>query len=305
MKCDGGISRLIRDALLVAVACVAFIACVVTVGLNYSNLLFDEKCYEAPCAPEKRLKSVHLVLMLTGIPSLIASVLVVVSYLCKRGWRRHPASLLVSRAIADGVWSAQLIGGTLYELTTGYLPNCAVVSPIVQFSLFASELYLAMLCVDLLLSSNDPFTSFVSNRRRFHAIVIFGASVATIGITVMPNFWSAAEDAQHGCPIYGPSHLTAMCWIRSGGRKHANDANPATWIPQTYLSCVRVVRNRDQLPCWAKRDALVSHFEPIDEEGNGLRRCVPSRDNMMPLAVQASTQEEPGAVPNYIYIYQK
>ena len=230
MKCDGGISRLIRDALLVAVACVAFIACVVTVGLNYSNLLFDEKCYEAPCAPEKRLKSVHLVLMLTGIPSLIASVLVVVSYLCKRGWRRHPASLLVSRAIADGVWSAQLIGGTLYELTTGYLPNCAVVSPIVQFSLFASELYLAMLCVDLLLSSNDPFTSFVSNRRRFHAIVIFGASVATIGITVMPNFWSAAEDAQHGCPIYGPSHLTAMCWIRSGGRKHANDANPATWI---------------------------------------------------------------------------
>ena len=225
-------TRVYRDTGLIVLALLSLVACVAIVLLNYFKVgvLFNADCAEALCAPETRLRTLHLVLCLTAIPSMVGCLLVVTSYVCKRSWRRHPSSLTVSRAIADAVWSAQFICSYVYERWTGWLPNCSVVSPIVQFSLFAGELYLVMLCVDLLLSANDPFTNFAQNRRRFHALVITGASVATIGITTLPNFWAPPTTPEYGCPIFGPAPHLSFCWIRSGGRAHANDANPSTWI---------------------------------------------------------------------------
>ena len=222
----------LRDGALIVLAVLSLVACVAIVLLNYFQVgvLFHADCAEELCAPEARLRSIHLVLCVTAIPSFLGCLLVILTYACKRSWRRHPSSLTVSRAIADAVWSAQFICSYAYECWTGWLPNCSLVSPIVQFSLFAGELYLVMLCVDLLLSANDPFTNFAQNRLRFHALVIIGASVATIGITTLPNFWAPPTAQEYGCPIFGPAPHLSFCWIRSGGRAHANDANPSTWL---------------------------------------------------------------------------
>ena len=161
-------------------------------------------------------------LFVGAIISTVACVSVVFQYCRYKSVRRPPLSLLFWRTVADLLFSLQYIftfsvqrtikDDTFWGTHAEYRSLCSAVAFYTQFTAFASEMWLAMICLDLALSLTQPFRPVSSYSPRYHATVWL-SSLATATFLL-------AFDLQ------GPSAIH-ICWVNTSETKAAimPDAN--------------------------------------------------------------------------------
>ena len=132
-----------------------------------------------------------VVLLASLCLSLVSSAAVCVLFFAFRALRRHPASLVLWRCVADAAFcSAALISHVVFrgrgEGSDASLDNCRAYSFVVQATSLAAELYFLALSVDLSLSMTNPFTDVRRNMRTYHAVT-WAVSLGSAAALVLAN----------------------------------------------------------------------------------------------------------------------
>jgi hypothetical protein len=107
---------------------------------------------------------------------------------CGRRWRRlrrHPAGLIVWRAVADCVFCCTILISHIYNTQdlnasgggsdqpggdADAVQDCRVLSAISLFSGLAAEVYILMISVDMIISLSNPFTDYRQVLKNFNAM---------------------------------------------------------------------------------------------------------------------------------------
>ena len=143
--------------------------------------------------------------------SILCSLFVISTYWLLPELRRHPAGIVVSRAVFDSIFAGQFVALYIYGLEAE--AHCTNLAVVFQVSIFASLSYYFIMAVDLYLSLNNPFVAAAANNTKYHFFVI----VCTI-FTALFLYFSDAIAYREGFEL---------CWIKvSGG---ASSANPYNW----------------------------------------------------------------------------
>ena len=123
---------------------------------------------------------------------------VVVKYMRFKSVRRPPLSLLFWRTVSDLFFAVQFLitlfvqlsvsrdsdyGGVFWGKLDEYRDLCSGMAFFTQFTAFASEMWLLMICVDLVLSLTQPFRPLSTTPWRYHTVVWL-SSLATAGAAV-------------------------------------------------------------------------------------------------------------------------
>ena len=177
----------------------------------------------------------QLALFVGAVISVCACVSVIIKYIRYRQVLRPPFTILFWRTVADLCFSMQflltffvqlgLLQKAPYEhgnVFWGRFPHmqhlCSIFAFVTQFFAFASELWLAMLCIDLVLSLTQPFRPLTSNEPKYHAIVWL-SSLASACVLV-------------GFHMEGPSAIH-ICWVRTDNTSAAalpdSECGNAVW----------------------------------------------------------------------------
>ena len=139
-----------------------------------------------------------------------------VKYCRFRSVRRPPLSLLFWRSVSDLLFAVQFLvtlfvqlsvsretdGGIFWGRFPEYEGLCTLMAFYSQFFAFASEMWLLMICVDLVLSLTQPFRPLSTNNPTYHAAVWL-SSFATA--------WSLLAFR-----LQGPSNIH-ICWCARAG----------------------------------------------------------------------------------------
>lgn len=154
-----------------------------------------------PAAPEYH-SDVLITIAVTATSSLSAffCALILLSYAKFPSLRRHPASLVLARCVADLLFCL----GTFFSHITP-ASTCEAWSFLTQFFAVAAELYTLAQALDLLLSVGNPFGSYIRHLRTYHACV-WGASALSAALLL------GLREA--GKPFFGRDPYVGVCWIR-------------------------------------------------------------------------------------------
>lgn len=187
-----------------------------------------------------------------GILSLVFCLLALLSYLHILPWRRHPSSLLIQVCGMSAVLSTVAVvmaypeGGRLSSLNDGsdiniigdknytnrhdHTPGCLSMSFILQLTLFAREMWILTLSLDLLTNITNPFASYKINLRKYHCS-IWAASVLGAVLLV-----SQTGDCQ------GEFLNNGTCWIKiSDVDSTCFWAYFMTWVILFYVNAIAVL----------------------------------------------------------------
>ena len=177
--------------------------------------------------------------------SVIACTTVVAKYMRFHSVRRPPLSLLFWRTVSDLFFAVQFLLTLFVQLSVsregdydgvfwGKLPQyktlCSGMAFFTQFTAFASEMWLLMICVDLVISLTQPFRPLSSNMLTYHSVVWL-SSLAT-------------ACALLGFDLQGPSAIH-ICWVATANTSVAT-------IPDSECKLSKVVweLNRSTLANW-------------------------------------------------------
>lgn len=133
-----------------------------------------------------------------GLLSLFFCSCVLCSYVHIVPWRRHPSPLIFFRSCSHCLFSLVL----MINAYTSYgrrSDQCQLLSVLVQFSYFTGECWLLTISVDLILSLTNPFSSYKTNLRRYHAVVWSSGAIIS-GVLL---------DSNHCQDIFSDG----ICWI--------------------------------------------------------------------------------------------
>ena len=166
--------------------------------------------------------------------SVVACMTVVVKYMRFKSVRRPPLSLLFWRTVSDLFFAVQFLvtlfvqlsvsrdsdyGGVFWGKLDEYRDLCSGMAFFTQFTAFASEMWLLMICVDLVLSLTQPFRPLSTTPWRYHTVVWL-SSLATA--------WALlAFDLQ------GPSAIH-ICWVATANTSVA-DLPPSDCKPSKVV----------------------------------------------------------------------
>jgi len=145
--------------------------------------------------------------------SILASMYVLHQYKTHRALRRHPATLIIQRSIADLVFCSVLVTAAIPGAHNLLERNaCGFCAFVLQTAALAAELSMFMMSIDLVVSISNPFANYKKNNRIFHAtIVLVSLLSSTLLVAQGPG------DACTKCPGYGPDNPLSVCWINSAG----------------------------------------------------------------------------------------
>ena len=132
-----------------------------------------------------------------GFLSLIFCFLSVLSYFHVLPWRRHPSSLLIQvclmsfclsmvavamaypttgfAELRDGT-EINLVGSPDYDGSKDRTAGCLIMSFVMQLTLFAREMWIMTLSLDLLTNITNPFASYKFNLRKYHFFIWLGST---------------------------------------------------------------------------------------------------------------------------------
>ena len=146
--------------------------------------------------------------------------------------RRPPLSLLFWRTVADLLFASQFLltlfvqlsvsretdGGVFWGRFPEYESLCNLMAFFTQFTAFASEMWLLMICVDLVLSLTQPFRQLKTNNHTYHAVVWL-SSLATAAALLQFR-------------MQGPSAIH-ICWVATDNTSAAalpdDECSEAVW----------------------------------------------------------------------------
>ena len=201
-----------------------------------------------PSAPlDKSVVLSQTALFVGAVISTLACSTVLVQTARFRSVRRPPLLLLFWRAVSDLLFSVQFLLTYFVQISAddadpsdafwGWRPQyhelCRGMAFFTQFFAFASEMWLLIICVDLVLTLTQPFRPIAGPTARYHAAVWFTSLATAILLLTLGND--------------GPSAIH-ICWIRvpagtSGppadcaASRWSRPLNPANW----YLFYVWVI----------------------------------------------------------------
>lgn len=98
--------------------------------------------------------------------SLVSCAVIIVSYLWKRKWRRHPNPLIYWKAVVDLLYALRFLFNWDQHVTP---LGCRALATATQFLSFATECWFLSMSVNLYQCSTNPFTNLKSNRKGYHA----------------------------------------------------------------------------------------------------------------------------------------
>lgn len=128
--------------------------------------------------------------------TLVATTFVMATYAAFPRLRKHPAPLLFWMSACDFAFALSFLVEYFVDASL-----CAVLSPVTQISVFASEMFFAMHAVDLYYAATHPFTMDSLNMRKYH-VFVWSASLLT-GVLLVAG------------DVFG-SIAIGFCWIREG-----------------------------------------------------------------------------------------
>lgn len=144
-----------------------------------------------------------LVFLICACVSVVASLCVVGSYLALTELRQHPASLIVGRSLSDIVFMVQFVvsfgildskSAHSFKCAPGVsCPQCVPYAFLAESTLIISEIYPAVLALDLAKSSSNPFFDSNDFLKRYHAVSV-GAGL-TVGLALIYGFGEAVSNA--------------------------------------------------------------------------------------------------------------
>ncbi len=166
-----------------------------------------------------------------ALVSSIACTNVIVKYCTYYSVRRPPLSLLFWRTVADLLFALQylvtfFVQTSVNDETTfwGELPEyrglCRAMSFYTQFTAFASEMWLLVICVDLCLSLTQPFRPNTPFQPKYHATVWL-SSLASAVILLATDMQGAS--------------VINICWMKT-----AQDESAITVVPSENCSSSHV-----------------------------------------------------------------
>lgn len=115
-------------------------------------------------------------LLLGSIISLVSTLSVLCSYFQLIPWRKHPSILIVYRAMANFVFSINVIMNAV-SVTDN---TCRRYSVINEYTLLCGECFLLSIAYDLVSSLTNPFRSYKTNLRRYQISICAFTSIITI-----------------------------------------------------------------------------------------------------------------------------
>ncbi|DBA02412.1 TPA: hypothetical protein N0F65_007231 [Lagenidium giganteum] len=98
--------------------------------------------------------------------SMISCSLIIVSYLRRRKWRRHPNPLLYWKSVVDLVFAVR------FQFNWDQFANelgCRSLATLTQFCSFSSECWFLSMSLDLYQCSTNPFTNIKQNLQWYHS----------------------------------------------------------------------------------------------------------------------------------------
>ncbi|KAL4108994.1 hypothetical protein PRIC1_000701 [Phytophthora ramorum] len=98
--------------------------------------------------------------------SLISCSVIVLSFLSKRKWRRHPNPLIYWKAVVDLLYALRFQYG--WDVYTNPL-GCRALATLTQFCTFSSECWFLCMSFNLYQCSTNPFTNLKHNLQWYHA----------------------------------------------------------------------------------------------------------------------------------------
>jgi 1-phosphatidylinositol-4-phosphate 5-kinase len=142
-----------------------------------------------------------------AVVSILSSLFILWSYKKLKGFRKHPAGLMGSKAIFD------LLLALLFFIqnfdkrrdAAGILKDCSTYGLFTQLFSLTSETYFWCYSIDLARSLKDPFVSTKQMMTRFHYISI---GIGLLSMILLSAFDKAGYDEDSG-----------FCWIESNHEK--------------------------------------------------------------------------------------
>lgn len=189
-----------------------------------------------------RIVPASVALLLASALSLSLVAYVAFTYYKYKRLRRHPNSLILARALADGVLAFHFVLSALQSLivkSTTPLSGtfiCTTFSFVTQTTVITSELMSFCLVFDLILGLQNPFTDYAVNTRRYHWVSL--ALAAADGFALV-----GINEAGSVC-ILGDNNPLNVCWIN--WLKAQDDfVNPYTtmffYVPLVSLNVANLV----------------------------------------------------------------
>ena len=145
---------------------------------------------------------ITIAVSLTSALSALSCGFVLISYFRFPSLRRHPASLVVARCVADLLFCV----GTFASHITP-TAACEAWSFFSQLFAMAAELYTLTQAVDLVLSVSNPFGSYIKTLRAHH-LFVWGTSVLSAALLL------GLRVSSSGRPFFGRDPFVGVCWIR-------------------------------------------------------------------------------------------
>jgi len=139
--------------------------------------------------------------------TIVSSLFVIITYCCVERLRRHPASFIVGRCIFDLLFATIFV--ILYWNKSAHT-KCYIISPLLVFSLFGSNLYFIASSWNLRLNLKNPFKAETAYVKMSHFLVWVTATTLIV-YTGIVHASAFRYDYQ-------------ICWIRS-----YKSINPYLW----------------------------------------------------------------------------
>ncbi|KAL4159979.1 hypothetical protein PRNP1_000551 [Phytophthora ramorum] len=118
------------------------------------------------CAKPNMVRPDSLPTQTGAFISLISCSVIVLSFLSKRKWRRHPNPLIYWKAVVDLLYALRFQYG--WDVYTNPL-GCRALATLTQFCTFSSECWFLCMSFNLYQCSTNPFTNLKHNLQWYHA----------------------------------------------------------------------------------------------------------------------------------------
>jgi hypothetical protein len=129
-----------------------------------------------------------------GILSTLTASTVIISYLARKSFRRHPNPLIFWRSVADVVLALRYIVAVRYggvTISSGGLDtgatndgHCRVLATWTEAGFIASEAWFFMLTFDMYKSLTNPFSNYKTLMRGYHCFVWSAAAIFAVGLNL-------------------------------------------------------------------------------------------------------------------------
>eukprot|EP01029_Cantina_marsupialis_P026259 TRINITY_DN6_c0_g8_i1.p1 TRINITY_DN6_c0_g8~~TRINITY_DN6_c0_g8_i1.p1 ORF type:complete len:989 (+),score=205.96 TRINITY_DN6_c0_g8_i1:86-3052(+) len=152
-------------------------------------------------------------LKIGSLLSIFCSLVVLLMTMRSPLWRQHPAPILLGKVIVDLIFCSRMFfADFIPDLDNNpHGLSCKALAFLTQFGAFASEGFVLMSAIDLLVSLYRPFAYYKKSMLIYRIITLGGAAMSAIMMLVEPGVQGVTE--------------SGLCWIQFSGCDEINTNN--------------------------------------------------------------------------------